>query len=63
MKSVLITGSSGLVGSEAALFFIKKKFNVIGIDNNQRADFFGKDGNTNWVKKKNLQQKKYHLYT
>ena len=34
MNKVIITGSSGLVGSEAVKFFSKKKFNVIGIDNN-----------------------------
>ena len=36
MKYVVITGSSGLVGSEAVDFFIKKKFKVIAIDNNMR---------------------------
>ena len=46
MKTVLITGSSGLVGSEAVNFFIKKKFKVIGIDNNLRAKLFGKKYST-----------------
>ena len=41
-KYVLITGSSGLVGSECVEFFINKKFNVIGIDNDYRSFFFGK---------------------
>ena len=36
----LITGSSGLIGSEVSYFFLKKKFNVIGIDNNFRKFFF-----------------------
>jgi CDP-paratose 2-epimerase len=62
MKNVLITGSSGLVGSEATLFFLKKKFKVIGIDNNQRANFFGKDGDTNWIKRKNLQYENYRHF-
>jgi len=48
----LITGSSGLVGSEAAIFFSKKNFEVIGIDNNFRQFFFGKSASTNQVKKK-----------
>ena len=51
MKYVLITGSSGLVGSEAVNFFINKNFKVIAIDNNMRKYFFGKDANTDWQKK------------
>ncbi len=42
MSVVLITGSSGLVGSESVNFFSKKGFDVIGIDNNLRKFFFGK---------------------
>ena len=37
-KYVLITGSAGLIGSEAVEFFINKKFTVIGIDNNYRSN-------------------------
>jgi CDP-paratose 2-epimerase len=44
MKTILITGSGGLVGSEAVDFFINKNYRVIGIDNNSREVFFGKDG-------------------
>ena len=44
MKIVLITGSCGLVGSESASFFSRKGFKIIGIDNNYRKVFFGKDG-------------------
>ena len=36
MKIALITGSCGLVGAEAAEFFIRKKFKDLGIDNNFR---------------------------
>jgi CDP-paratose 2-epimerase len=54
MSIALITGSSGLVGSDAVNFFCKKGFDVIGIDNNFRMFFFGKEGSTLWVKKKNL---------
>mgnify|MGYP001478079658 CR=1 FL=1 len=52
MKIALITGSCGLVGSESSIFFAKKGFKIIGIDNNLRKFFFGKDGDINWVKKK-----------
>ena len=50
MSVVLITGSSGLIGSESVNFFSKKGFDVIGIDNNLRKFFFGSDGSTLWVK-------------
>ena len=52
MSVALITGSCGLVGSESAIFFSKKGFDVVGIDNNSRKFFFGKEGDISWVKKK-----------
>ena len=58
MSLVIITGSTGLVGSEAVNFFCDKGFDVIGIDNNLRKFFFGKDGSTIWVKKKLLKRNK-----
>lgn len=42
----LITGSSGLIGSECAAFFDNLGFDITGIDNNMRADFFGPKGDT-----------------
>lgn len=45
---VLITGSSGLIGSEAVAFFDDLGFEIIGLDNNMRADFFGPPGDTTW---------------
>jgi CDP-paratose 2-epimerase len=41
---ILITGSGGLIGSQASNFFINEGHEVIGIDNNLRSYFFGKDG-------------------
>ena len=58
MSVVLITGSSGLVGSESVNFFSDKGFDVIGIDNNLRKFFFGKDGSTLWLKNKLLKRNK-----
>jgi CDP-paratose 2-epimerase len=46
--NVLVTGSSGLIGSEAVSFFDAMGFNVLGIDNNMRAEFFGPKGDTTW---------------
>ena len=54
MSVILITGSSGLIGSESVNFFSKKGFHVVGIDNNLRKFFFGNDGSTVWVKNKLL---------
>lgn len=48
MKSVLITGSSGLIGSEAVAYFDERGWRVVGVDNNMRADFFGQKGDTTW---------------
>ena len=48
MKRVVVTGSSGLVGSEAAAFFDQRGWDVHGVDNNMRRSFFGADGDTTW---------------
>ena len=58
MSIVLITGSSGLVGSEAVNFFSKKNLDIIGIDNNLREFFFGKEGSTTWIKKQLIRDNK-----
>src|SRR5262245_10403280 len=47
--TALITGSCGLIGSEVTLYFSRKGFRIIGLDNNQRAIFFGPAGDTTWV--------------
>ena len=52
MKIALITGSCGLVGSESSLFFSKKGFQILGVDNNSRKSFFGPDGDITWLKNK-----------
>lgn len=48
MKKLLVTGASGLIGSEAVRFFAEKGFKVYGIDNDMRAYFFGKEASTRW---------------
>ena len=58
-KVIIITGSCGLVGSEAVKFFLKKNFIVIGIDNNYRKKLFGNEGDTSWLKKKLILNKNY----
>jgi len=48
-KTLLVTGSSGLIGSEVCLYFGRELgYSVHGVDNNQRAVFFGPQGDTRW---------------
>lgn len=48
MKKLLVTGSSGLIGSEVCVHFANKGWEIHGVDNNQRAVFFGASGDTRW---------------
>lgn len=48
MRSILVTGSSGLIGSEVCSYFHGLGYEVHGLDNNQRAVFFGSQGDTRW---------------
>ncbi len=48
MHTILVTGSSGLIGSEVASHFDSLGYAVHGVDNNQRAVFFGPQGDTRW---------------
>ena len=48
VKTILVTGSSGLIGSEAVEHFDRQGHQVHGIDNNMRQVFFGEPGDTTW---------------
>lgn len=48
MKKMLVTGSSGLIGSQVAEYFAEQGWAIHGLDNNQRAVFFGQEGDTRW---------------
>ena len=48
IKKLLVTGSSGLIGSEVCLYFARSGWSIHGVDNNQRAVFFGPAGDTRW---------------
>ena len=52
MDICIITGSSGLIGSESVAFFAEKFDKIIGIDNNMRQEFFGENASTEWNTKK-----------
>jgi CDP-paratose 2-epimerase len=48
MKKMIVTGSSGLIGSEVCVYFSRQGWEIHGVDNNQRAVFFGPQGDTRW---------------
>ena len=48
VKKLLVTGSSGLIGSEVVTFFCGEGWEVHGLDNNMRKEFFGAQGDTSW---------------
>jgi CDP-paratose 2-epimerase len=48
MSVCLVTGSAGLIGSEAVRWFAGKGMDVIGVDNDMRAAFFGEEASTRW---------------
>jgi len=47
-RKIIVTGSSGLIGSEVVTHFVGNGWEVHGVDNNMRADFFGSAGDTRW---------------
>lgn len=59
-EKILITGSAGLIGSESVKFFAERGFNIIGIDNNMRQYFFGKEASSDWNRK--LLEETYENY-
>jgi CDP-paratose 2-epimerase len=62
MKTILVTGSSGLIGSESVKFFLNKGFNVVGIDNDMRAYFFGEKSSTKPILDDLIKLKNYTHY-
>ena len=51
MSVAVITGSAGLIGSEAVRYFAAKGMQIVGIDNDMRSYFFGADASTEWMRK------------
>ncbi len=52
MSKLLVTGSSGLIGSEVVSYFHEMGWKIVGMDNNSRASFFGPKGDTRWIQEK-----------
>ena len=64
MSIAIVTGSAGLIGSEASRHFAKQGMTVVGIDNDMRAEFFGAEASTNWQREqlqKELGDKYIHV--
>src|SRR3954451_15200537 len=49
MKTAIVTGAAGLIGSESVRFLCDRGFRVIGIDNDMRRYFFGEGASTHWM--------------
>lgn len=62
MSIAIITGSAGLIGSEASRHFAKKGLQVVGIDNDMRQEFFGTEASTQWQRQQ-LQRELGDSYT
>ncbi|MGQ9909430.1 MAG: NAD-dependent epimerase/dehydratase family protein [Candidatus Flexifilum sp.] len=60
MKKLIVTGSNGLIGSEVVTYFDALGWEVHGVDNNMRADFFGEKGDTRWNQRR-LQETCQHF--
>jgi CDP-paratose 2-epimerase len=56
MAVAVITGSAGLIGSEAAVFYAERGFEIVGVDNDMRRYFFGADGSSEW-RRRTLERK------
>ena len=56
---ILVTGSSGLIGSEAVQHFDAQGHTVVGVDNNMRREFFGPAGDTTWNRERLLRQTRH----
>ncbi|NQU38470.1 MAG: NAD-dependent epimerase/dehydratase family protein [Lentisphaerae bacterium] len=52
MSVVIVSGAAGLIGSETTRFFSSKGMDVVGVDNDMRAEFFGAEASTAWNRKR-----------
>lgn len=62
MSIAIVTGAAGLIGAEAVRFFADKGLDVIGIDNDMRAYFFGAEASTEWSRNQLLSQVKNYRH-
>jgi|SRR4030095_1528610 CDP-paratose 2-epimerase len=63
MRTIIVTGSAGLIGSETAKRFAANGWHVVGIDNDMRVDFFGAEASTKKIREDliaNVRQYEHH---
>ena len=63
MKAVVVTGSGGLIGAEAVRYFLGAGYRVLGVDNNMRARFFGREASTEWQIAELVAQSEYYQHS
>ena len=56
MSVAIITGSAGLIGSEAVRHFVRQGLEVVGVDNDMRKFFFGAEASTDWNRPNNVER-------
>jgi CDP-paratose 2-epimerase len=59
---ILVTGGSGLIGSEAVEYFDRRGHDVYGLDNNMRQEFFGPAGDTTWNLRRLKEVTRHYTY-
>jgi CDP-paratose 2-epimerase len=62
MSVAIVTGSAGLVGSEAVRHFAAQGMDVVGIDNDMRAVFFGEEASTEWNRLRLMQEVPHYTH-
>lgn len=62
MDIALITGSAGLIGSEAVRFFSEKGFHTVGVDNDLRRFLFGKGASTSWNRQRLMEENSKYIH-
>ena len=62
MSTVVITGSAGLIGSEAARHFDALGWDVVGIDNDMRGRFFGEEASTAWMAERLIRELRHYRH-
>jgi CDP-paratose 2-epimerase len=57
MRIAVVTGSAGLIGSEAVRYLTEQGFTVVGIDSDMRRCFFGDEASTDWSRRRREEER------
>lgn len=61
-KVAVVTGSAGLIGAESVRFLCHQGFEVVGIDNDMRREFFGDDASTQWSRERLIEEQSQYTH-